>query len=158
MTMPVEVPQVLDPARLSFQKNVVRRFYQEMWDRADTSIVPELFHPRFTFRGSLGPVLVGYDEFGQYVEWLTRTLDDYRTDILALIEEGNTVVARTRFRGRHVKPFFGFAPTGDPVWWYGMPVFTFDGDRVQDLWVLGDIHGLVGRMGSRDSSCEFATG
>jgi hypothetical protein len=25
-------------------------------------------------------------------------------------------------------------------------IFTFDGERVRDLWVLGDIHGLIGRL------------
>jgi hypothetical protein len=26
----------------------------------------------------------------------------------------------------------------------GAPIFTLDGDPVRDLWVLGDIHGLIG--------------
>jgi hypothetical protein len=32
------------------------------------------------------------------------------------------------------------------VWWDGAAIFTFDGQKVHDLWVLGDIYGLVGRM------------
>ncbi len=156
MKSPSDTPQVLTASGLSHQKNVVRRFYQEMWDRANTSIVPELFHPDFTFRGSLGPVLVGNKEFGEYVSWLTDTLDEYRTDIFSLVEEGNTVIAKVRFRGIHVKPFFGFPPTGNRVWWYGIPIFTFSGDRVHDLWVLGDIHGLVGRLAGKASDCAFA--
>jgi hypothetical protein len=27
-----------------------------------------------------------------------------------------------------------------------MPIFTFDGGKVRDLYVLGDIHGLIDRM------------
>jgi hypothetical protein len=27
-----------------------------------------------------------------------------------------------------------------------MPIFTFDGSKVRDLYVLGDIHGLIGRL------------
>ena len=27
-----------------------------------------------------------------------------------------------------------------------MPIFTFDGTKVRDLYVLGDIHGLIGRL------------
>lgn len=30
----------LDPANLSAQKNIVRRFYKDMWDKHDTSIIP----------------------------------------------------------------------------------------------------------------------
>jgi len=32
------------------------------------------------------------------------------------------------------------------VWWYGTPFFAFDGDKVRDLWVLGDVHGLMERL------------
>ena len=97
-------------ATLSPQKEVVRVFYKEMWDRADKSLIPKIFHPGFTFRGSLGPTLTGHDEFVGYVDWVTGALGQYTTDILALIEEGNRV------------------------------------SKVRDLYVLGDIHGLIGRL------------
>ena len=41
---------------LSPQKEVVRVFYKELWDHADKSLIPQIFHEGFTFRGSLGPV------------------------------------------------------------------------------------------------------
>jgi hypothetical protein len=31
-----------------------------MWDHADTRLIPKIFHQDFTFRGSLGPELVGH--------------------------------------------------------------------------------------------------
>ena len=37
-------------------------------------------------------------------------------------------------------------PSGRHVWWTGMPIFTFEGAKVRDLFVLGDIHGLIGRL------------
>jgi hypothetical protein len=46
------------------------------------------------------------------------------------------------------KEVFGVAPSGRHVWWIGMPIFTFEGSKVRDLYVLGDIHGLVERMRS----------
>jgi len=47
-------------APLSHQKEIVRTFYQDMWNRTDAGLVPDIFHPDFTFRGSLGPTLVGH--------------------------------------------------------------------------------------------------
>jgi hypothetical protein len=81
----------LEKTELSAQKETVRVFYKEMWDHADKSLIPTIFHPGFTFRGSLGPSLVGFDEFAGYVDWVTRVFGQYTTDILALIEEGNPV-------------------------------------------------------------------
>jgi predicted ester cyclase len=125
------------------QKRLVRLFYEEMWNRADTSLIPEIFHPGFTFRGSLGPVLVGHDEFAGYVRQVTGALGDYRCDILEMTEEEDRVVARVRFSGLHRGPFMGHAPTGKPVEWAGSAHFTFAGGKVKDLWVLGDVHGLL---------------
>jgi predicted ester cyclase len=141
-----ETPLDLAGVTLSPQKEMVRVFYKELWDRADKSLIPRVFHEGFTFRGSLGPTLVGYDQFARYVDYVTGALGEYTTDMLALIEEGNRVAGKMRFHGIHRGELFGVAPTGRHVWWTGMPIFTFEGARVRDLYVLGDIHGLIGRL------------
>jgi predicted ester cyclase len=105
-----------------------------------------IFRPGFTFRGSLGPTLVGNEQFAGYVDWVTAALGQYTTDILAMIEEGNRVSGKMRFHGFHRKELFGVPPSGRHVWWTGMPIFTFDGAKVRDLFVLGDVQGLIGRL------------
>jgi predicted ester cyclase len=146
------------PIALTPQKEVVRKFYKDMWDNANVDLIPEIFQPGFTFRGSLGPVLVGFDQFADYVRWVTDSLENYTSDILDLYEDGNVVTGKLRFHGIHRKPMFGHAPTGRHVWWYGAPIFKFQGDKVSDLWVLGDIHGLIGRLAlDATSKPEFTT-
>ena len=142
----------LDPVTLSQRKRVMWRFYKELWDHADKALIPELFHEGFTFRGSLGPMLTGYEEFGGYVDLVTGAFGDYTSDILAMVEEGDGVAGRLRFHGIHRKPLFGIAPSGRHVWWYGAPFFTFEGDKVRDLWVLGDVHGLIARLSGKNES------
>jgi predicted ester cyclase len=149
----------LDPAKLSPRKETIRRFYKRIWDEGEISLIPELLYENFTFRGSLGPVLVGYAQFAEYVRWVTATFDDYTSDILALVEEGDQVVGKLRFHGRQRKPLFGRSPRGDHVWWDGTAIFRFDGARVRELWVLGDIYGLLGRLdGCPSQIAEFTLG
>lgn len=136
----------LKDADLSQQKEIVRVFYKELWDHADKSLIPKLFHADFTFRGSLGPTLVGHDGFAGYVDLVTSTFATYTTDILALIEDGPHVSGKMRFHGYHRKELFGVEPSGRHVWWVGMPIFTFEKEKIRDLYVLGDIHGLIARM------------
>jgi predicted ester cyclase len=136
----------LEGITLTPQKEVVRVFYKEMWDHADKSLIPQIFHQGFTFRGSLGPVLTGYEEFAGYVDYVTGALGQYTTDIIAMIEEGNRVSGKMRFHGFHRKELFGVQPSGRHVWWTGMPIFTFVSGKVRDLYVLGDIYGLIGRL------------
>jgi hypothetical protein len=70
---------------LSPQKEMVRVFYKELWDHADKRLIPVIFHKGFTFRGSLGPTLVGHDQFAGYVAFVTETFGQYTTDILSMI-------------------------------------------------------------------------
>jgi predicted ester cyclase len=161
----IAAPPGLEPAmdlarvELSPQKEVVRKFYKDMWDHADITLIPEIFQPDFTFRGSLGPVLIGYDQFADYVRWVTDCLENYTSDILALVEQGDQVSGKLRFHGIHRRPMFGHAPTGCHVWWFGAPIFTFRDGRVSDLWVLGDIHGLISRLApDATNKLEFTAG
>jgi len=131
---------------LSPQKEIVRVFYEELWDHADKSLIPKIFHDGFTFRGSLGPTLVGHAQFAGYIDWITGSFGRYTTDILAMVEENNTVSGKMRFHGLHRKEIFDVPPSGRHVWWIGMPIFIFDGPKVRDLYVLGDIHGLIERL------------
>ena len=133
-------------ATLSQKKETVRIFYSELWDRADKSLIPTIFHPGFTFRGSLGRTLVGYEQFADYVDWVTGVFGNYTSDILVMIEEADYVSAKMRFHGIHRKELFGVPPTGRHVWWIGMPIFTFEGRKVKDLFVLGDLQGLIERL------------
>ena len=132
--------------KLSSQKEVVRIFFNDLWDRPDKTLIPKLFHPDFTFRGSLGPELRGHDQFAGYVDMVTGALDKYTSDILDMVEEGNKVWAKLRYHGYHRGELLGCPPTGRHVWWYGTPFFTFEGDRVCDLWILGDVHGLLKKL------------
>ena len=141
-----DAPLDLATVPWSRQKEMVRVFYKEMWDHANTALVPQLFHPGFTFRGSLGPALVGHEEFIGYVQFVTGALDRYTSEILALGEDGRQVFGKLRFHGYHRRELFGVPSTGRHVWWYGTPIFTFEGELIRDLWVLGDIYGLIGRL------------
>ncbi len=128
------------------QKDIVRLFYHEMWNKADKSRIPEIFHPDFTFRGSLGPVLIGHQQFAGYVDEVVAALPDFVCDILEMTEEADRVVAKMLFHGTQRGPLLGFAPSGQRVDWHGSAHFTFRDGLVADLWVLGDVHGLLQQL------------
>jgi len=57
------------------------------------------------------------------------------------------------FRGRHVGPFLGYAPTGAEVSWTGAALFRVRHGRIADIWVLGDLNGLLAQLeAQRDHS------
>ncbi len=127
-------------------KDVVAAFYEDIWNNLDKSKIPALCHEDFSFRGSLGPVKRGRKEFEAYVDFVTDALADYRCGVQEVGSEGDKAFAKVRFRGIHQAAFLGFEPTGERVEWVGAALFTFRDGRIADLWVLGDVHGLLQQL------------
>ena len=140
--LPYISPPALD-MNDSVMKTVVQKFYADVWNKHDKSVIPSLLQSDFTFRGSLGPTKTGHAEFVEYVDFVHQALGAYQCDILDLVEEGNQCFARVRFSGIHHGDFLGFKPTGKQVEWSGAALFSFEEGLVADLWVLGDVHGLL---------------
>lgn len=124
----------------------VQRFYNEVWNIPDLAVIAEVMHPDVSFRGSLGSVRHGHVEFADYVRSVTGALSGYRCEIRQLVIDGDVVVARMMFSGRHTGEFLGRAPTGRDVSWAGAAFFTFDGHLIRDLWVLGDLVDLHAQL------------
>jgi steroid delta-isomerase-like uncharacterized protein len=131
---------------LERHKQQVRRFYDEIWNRADLTVIPELLTTDVVFRGSLGAELTGQAEFAGYVREVTSALADYCCEIETLVAEADRVVARMTFSGRHRGPLLGVPATGRRVSWAGAAFFTFSGGRIADVWVLGDPRGLAEQL------------
>jgi predicted ester cyclase len=121
----------------------VESFYRDIWNRNDKARIETLLRPDFKFRGSLGQLRTGHQGFLTYVDFVNEALADFRCDILDLVIEEPKAFARMRFSGIHRGELFGYSPTGKPVEWSGAALFTFLGDQVAELWVLGDVHGLL---------------
>lgn len=124
-------------------RTVVESFYADIWNRHDKAKIPLLLRTNFTFRGSLGQAKTGHEGFIAYLDFVHATLAEFRCDIVDLVVERPKAFARMRFSGIHREPFFGFPPTWKPIEWAGAALFTLLEGQVADLWVLGDVHGLL---------------
>ena len=145
LTHPLRAKELTD---MSSHQEIIRTFYEEIWNCHNLSKIPELLHADFSFRGSLGQIRKGYAEFADYVEFVHAALGDYHCEIQDIISEGQKAFARTQFSGIHRAEFLGYPPTFKQVEWVGAAVFTFAEERVLDLWVLGDMHGLLEQLAS----------
>ncbi len=138
-------------SRTTGRKEQVRRFYKVIWDAHDRDAIPSVLHDDFAFRGSLGDERRGHKGFAEYVDEVHSALGDYRCVIEVLVEEGAKVFAKMSFGGIHRGRFMGYKPSGKRVYWSGCALFTFQGQKVSDLWVLGDLRGLEDQL-ERNSS------
>jgi steroid delta-isomerase-like uncharacterized protein len=127
-------------------KDLVREFYERIWNAYDLEYIPRLLQDDFSFRGSLGSQCHGHREFAAYVDRVHGALGNYDCQIRELIAEGNKVFARMLFSGAHRGELLGIAPTHRTVSWAAAAVFTFQRERIVDLWVLGDVSGLLQQL------------
>ena len=123
-------------------KNIVRRYYDDLWSKWDLAAVTELVSPDITFRGSLGITVQGREGFKDYVNMVRAAFPDFHNKIEELIAEGSKVVARLTYTGTHQGELFGIPATGKRVTYSGVAIFLIADGKIKDGWVLGDTMGL----------------
>ena len=117
----------------------VTKFYVVPRDAHDRAAESEVLRENFTFRGSPGQHERGHAGFADRVH---TALGEYHCHIEALVEEGDRVFAMMKFYRYSVGEFPGYAPSGRRISPQGYARFTFDGDLVADVRVLGDLKAI----------------
>jgi predicted ester cyclase len=118
---------------------LVERFYNVVWNKADEAEARKILHADFRFRASLGPELRGPGGFIAYMRTLRAALDNFTCTIEDLIATSDRAAARLSFSGVHRGKFFGVEATGREIRWNGAAFFRIGGGAITELWVLGDV-------------------
>ena len=129
-------------------RELVDRFYDELWNKVRLESAAEILHPSVSFRGSVGLGARGPQQVCDYVTMVTQALSGYRCDVVDLVVDGERAAAKVRFSGVHDGIFLGFPPTGRDVEWVGAAFFSADQGLLRDIWVLGDLVSLREQLGA----------
>ncbi len=127
---------------MSPEEKQVRIFYEIIWNQHDKSVIPDVIHDSFIFRGSLGPEKIGHSGFIVYMDMVHNALGNYTCTILDIVAEQSKVFAKMEFSGIHQKEFMGFKQTDRKISWQGAALFHFNNNKISSLWVLGDLKSL----------------
>jgi steroid delta-isomerase-like uncharacterized protein len=127
-------------------KALVRRYYEELWNRWDFPLADELIGEAVAFRGSLGVSVHGREGFKDYMRTVRRAFPDFHNGVEELTAEDDRVVARLTYTGTHQGELFGIGATGRRVSYAGVAIFRIAEGRIAEGWVLGDVHGLVRQL------------
>jgi steroid delta-isomerase-like uncharacterized protein len=121
---------------------VVRRFYEELWNEWRLELAGELLAEDLRFRGSLGSVCEGGDEFLRYVNRVRTAFPDWANRVDEVVATGERVVTRMTWSGTHLGPLDGVEPSGARVEYAGAAFFRLGGGRIEEAWVVGDTAAL----------------
>ena len=127
---------------------LVRRFYDDLWNRFDATLIPVLLTEDVTRRGALGRHAAGHAAFADYLELVRGAFPDFEQTIDRIVVDGvgGSAFVRLRCRGTHRGPLSGLPATGRRVDYEGAARFEIREGRIADIWILGDLHGLVRRL------------
>jgi predicted ester cyclase len=127
---------VLSAADTAAGKQLVRRLVDEVVNAGDTSVLDEIYTEPMARAAA------------RWIEPFRRSFPDFRMEIVQLVAEADTVVARFRCSGTHLGEWRGHAPTGrrferiDEVYFFEVR----DG-RLARAWGLEDTEARVRQLG-----------
>jgi steroid delta-isomerase-like uncharacterized protein len=129
-------------------KTIVRRLFEEVWNKGNLSVADELFAPNYEHHDASTPDVGRGPESEKKRATLYRTaFPDLRLTIEDIIAEGETVVARWSCRGTHKGDLSGIAPTGKQFTISGVSIARFTGSKMAEGWINWDAQGLMQQLG-----------
>lgn len=130
-------------------KKMVRRFYEELWNKWNYGIIGEFLTPDVGFHGSLGLQKNGHQGFIDYAQMVRAAFPDFTNSVEELIAEGDKVAACLTYRGTHRGEIFDIEPTGRSIRYIGTAIFVFRDGLIGNAWVLGDRLELLQQLSDR---------
>jgi len=128
-------------------KTLVRRYYEEVLNGRDLSVVPELFAPTFVSYAPSGRS-VDLAEYVRAIGVSHAALPDLHVTIEDQFAEGNRVVTRWSATGTHQGPFAGIAPTGRAITVTAMHIHRIADGKLVEHWEQFDLYGLLRQLGA----------
>lgn len=129
-------------------KDLIHRYYADLWNRWDDAVVDEIIAKDIQFRGSLGVTVSGREGFRGYVAQVRAAFPDFHNRVDEMIAEGGKVVAHLTYSGTHHGKLFGAAPTHKQIEYRGIASFQISQGRIVSGLVYGDTIGLMRQIGA----------
>ncbi len=130
----------------SANKQVYRRFVEEVINKGNIDIIPELYDPEYVDHSAPpGAPHDGtiFEQVAQIPKMFRGAFPDVHFTIDSMVEEGDWVATRVTGRAQHLgRPFMGIPPTGWRVVWSSHGVFRIKEGRIAEHYGAPDLPGL----------------
>ena len=133
----------------SDNKTVVRRLYDEVWNKRKVNVIPEIISPSHALHdpnasgSSIGPE--AYKR--QYFSFIAA-FPDLRFGIEDIIGEEDKIVVSWTISGTHKGEFMGIAATNKKVSVDGITINHVAKGKIMDSYISWDALGLLQQLGA----------
>lgn len=125
---------------------VVRRFYDELWNKWHLDLAAEILSETLSFRGSLRTVCHGREAFKAYAASVRIAFPNWRNRIDEILAVDDRVVTRMTWTGTHSGPLGDLKPTGAQIEYPGAAFFRLANGLIEEAWIVGDTYELWRHM------------
>jgi len=125
-------------------KAIVRRFFEDAWNRQNMNVIDEIFAPTVVFNGQPIP----RDALKQALAARRVAFGDIRVTVDDQVAEGDKVSTRRTWEATHHGPYRGVPATGKRVKWTQVSIVRFADGRIAEDWAVADEVGLLQQLGA----------
>jgi len=137
---------------MSVEQNIqlVRRWFQEVWNEGRIETVHELLSPDAVARGQRGAEaeIRGPEEFVRFVHEIRGTFPDIQVTVEDIFGADDKVVMRWSAVMTHTGAALGFPPTGRTVRSRGMTIARIVDGKIVEGWDNWDQLGMLEQIGA----------
>jgi steroid delta-isomerase-like uncharacterized protein len=129
-------------------KAVVRRFYEEIFNKRNLALVAELTTPEAISHESSPGLANGPEGVRQVVNMLSSAFPDHHTTIEDMVAEGDKVAVSTTLSGTHQGGFMGLPPTGKRFSQRQYHILRVADGKIAEHWAVRDDLGMMQQLGA----------
>jgi predicted ester cyclase len=141
---------MLTKTNTEINKEIVRRFYEEVFNQLNIDLIDELVGDDFTNNDPTPVAARDRASMKQFIKTLTVAFPNHHHHIEDLIAEGDKVVMRCTLTATHEGIFAGFLempPTGKSVCQKQIHILRVQDNQLVEHWVVRDDLSMMQQLG-----------
>jgi steroid delta-isomerase-like uncharacterized protein len=132
----------------SENKAIVRRLYEEVWNKRRVELVDELMSPSHAMHNNHVPdSCIGPEAYKREVARFMTGFPDLRFTVEDMLAESDKVAVGWTISGTHKGEFRGISPTGRKVSVEGITINHIADGKIMDSYISVDYLGLMQQLG-----------
>lgn len=131
----------------SKNKANIRRHVDEIWNKGNLDIIPELIAPNYVAHPSSGDDVKGVEGFKQMVASSRTAMPDLHYTIDSMIAEGDIVAVRYTATGTFKGKYGDIEPTGKKMTRKDAIFHRFEKGKQVEAWTFSDTLSLYQQLG-----------
>jgi steroid delta-isomerase-like uncharacterized protein len=129
-------------------KAIVRRFFEEVYNRGNLEVADELMAPDVVDHDMLPGQQSGVEGYKRSIAEQRAASSDLRFSIEDMIAEGEKVVTRSVGSGTHDRgELMGVPPTGKRITVSNITITRLEGGKIVEEWTESDTLGMMRQLG-----------